>query len=280
MNNFEQLFYDYEAKNKGAIIVELPLLEPIPEVQVKLAGLLLEAGIDIIEVGVPVRFPWMYGRTILQLQKNARDKNIYWKHSFEIMEQIRDRYPQAEIMPVGFYGGISSMGQERYLKRCKELGIRAIDIPDYPLVADNDPLGLYSKMKQQDMSLITIVDSTLALVPKSSKHYRLLEEIVRKSSGFTFLLAVPGGKTGPKNELPFEDIAKAKARIEQIQNKLDKRCPVVVVCGISTPDQVKTIVKDIGAHVMFGSALFKRVMAGESDQSILKFLTEMKKAAC
>ncbi|MCK4255858.1 tryptophan synthase subunit alpha [candidate division WOR-3 bacterium] len=279
MSNFEQLFYDYEARRQGVIIVELPLIEPIPDLQVKLADLLLQAGIDIIEVGVPVRFPWMYGTTILKLQKNARDKDIDWKHSFEIMERIREKHPEAEIMPVGFYGGMARMGQKRYLERCKELYIRAIDIPDYPLAADGDPFDLQKNMKKKGMGLITVVDFNLALVPENSKHHPLLERIVKKSLGFTFLLAVSGGKTGEKSELPLKNIGQAKRRIEKIQDKYNKRCPIVVVCGISTPEHVRAIVKDIGAHVMFGSALFKRVMGGESDEKILKFLSGMKEAA-
>ena len=64
-----------------------------------------------------------------------------------------------------------------------------------------------------------------------------------------------------------------------MQELVGRRCPIVAVCGIATPQQVRTLVKDVGVHVMFGSALFTRVMNGDSGEEIYRFLSEMKQAA-
>ena len=59
MNVVEQKLFAYEAEHKGGVIVEIPMLLPIPKTQLEMADLLIRAGIDIIQIPIPVRFPWM-----------------------------------------------------------------------------------------------------------------------------------------------------------------------------------------------------------------------------
>ena len=79
--------------------------------------------------------------------------------------------------------------------------------------------------------------------------------------------------------MDYERLAKAKEGILRVQEKTGRRCPIVAVCGISTPEQVRVLTRELGLHVMFGSALFTRMMNGESKEDIYRFLIEMKKAA-
>lgn len=115
--------------------------------------------------------------------------------------------------------------------------------------------------------------------PEGSPGWRQLKKLVSLSYGFCFLLAAAGGKTGEKTGFDYDGLARAKERILRMQELVGRRCPIVAVCGIATPQQVRTLVKDVGVHVMFGSALFTRVMNGDSGEEIYRFLSEMKQAA-
>lgn len=279
MNPIEKKFFEYEAANKGAIIVEIPLLSPIPKTQLETAKLLVKAGIDIIQIPIPVRFPWMYGTRILEIQKKAAEKNTCYKQSFEVLSALIKKYPDTEFMPVGFYGGLQRMGQDAYVRTCRELGVRLADVPDYPLVHDNDPRGFVNELRANQIDYVTIISAEMAMQPEGTRGYDQLVKVVSESHGFCFLLAAAGGKTGEKSDFDYDSLRKAKERIIEIQYKVNRRCPIVAVCGISTPQQVRILVKELGLHVMFGSALFTRMMSGESSNEIFKFLRQMKNAA-
>lgn len=279
MSGFEQIFYRLEAQGKGALVVEIPLVQPVPQSQLHAAGLLVKGGADIIQIPVPPRLPWMYGPLILKLLSGARNNNIAWKQSFEAFRAVRQAYPTAELQPVGFYGGIQRMGQANYIAQCKELGIRAVDVPDYPLAHDDDPRGLVRALRREDIDFVTIVGTNLAMAKEGTPQYETLVDVVQKSTGFIFLLAVAGGRTGARQELDYKGMETARRRVTDLQRQLGTRCPLVAVCGISTPQQVKTIVKSLGMHVMFGSSFFEKLLYGEGDAAVVDFVRQMKDAA-
>lgn len=279
MKSVEEKFFDYEAHKQGAVIVEIPLLQPVPKTQLETADLLVRAGIDVIQIAVPIRFPWMYGSRILKIQKLAAQNDICYKQSFDVLEALVNKYAGTEFMPVGFYGGLQRMGQSSYVRQCAKLGIRLADIPDYPLVHDGDPRGLVRELREHGIDYVTIISSEMAAQPEGSAGYSQLEKLISMSHGFCFLLAAAGGKTGEKSSFDYDALARAKERIVEVQKKVGRRCPIVAVCGISEPEQVRILVKELGLHVMFGSALFTRIMNGDSNDEIYGFLSEMKNAA-
>ena len=279
MNVVEEKLLNYEAEHKGGIIVEIPMLPPIPDTQMEMADLLVRAGIDIIQIPIPVRFPWMYGQRILKIQQMAAHQDIKYAQSFQVLGELVKKYPDTEFMPVGFYGGLQRMGQDNYVKALAGLGIHIADIPDYPLVHDHDPRGLVRELKKQGIAYATVISTEVAMAQEGTAGYEHFQKVVAASEGFCFLLAAAGGKTGEKSEMDYQGLAEAKERILKMQEKTGRRCPIVAVCGISTPQQVHTLTQELGLHVMFGSALFTRMMNGESKDEIFRFLTEMKKAA-
>ncbi|MGI6607640.1 MAG: tryptophan synthase subunit alpha [Erysipelotrichaceae bacterium] len=279
MSRIENLFNDYESQGKGGIIVEIPMLSPIPETQLNIASLLVEAGIDVIQLAVPYRFPWMQGPRIQRIMKQAAEEGIDYKQSFSTFGKLVEAYPDQIFMPVGFYGGLRKMGEDNYISELKKLNIDIVDVPDYPVVHDNDPLGFYQKLRNNGIDFVNCISVDLALSEEGSKAYKDFVEVVKKSYGFCFLIATKGGKTGEVDDFPYEKLLKAKNSIKKVQEQYNRPCPIVAVCGISTPQQVHKMVHELGLHVMFGSALFTRMVNGESNEEILKFLKEMKAAA-
>ena len=278
MFKIEELFNSYESQGKGGVIVEIPMMSPIPDTQLNICDLLVQAGIDVIQLTVPYRFPWMQGSRIQSLLKQSAIDGVDYKDSFEVFRLLRQRYPKQIFTPVGFYGGVKRMGEDNYIRSLKEVDIDTVDVPDYPLVHDNDPLGFYKKLRDNDMAYVNCISADQALSPEG-KEYRNFEEVVKKSYGFCFLIATKGGKTGEVDEFPYEQLREAKNAIKKLQNKHERHCPIVAVCGISKPEQIDKMVHDIGLHVMFGSALFTRMVNGSSNEEILSFLKQMKQAA-
>ena len=279
MFKIEELFNEYERQGKGGVIVEIPMMAPIPETQLNMADLLVQAEIDVIQLTVPYRLPWMQGSRIQSLLKQSARDGVDYRNTFKVFKMFRERYPEQIFMPVGFYGGMKRMGEDDYIKALKELDIDTVDVPDYPVVHDNDPLGFYRKLRDNGMAYVNCISADQALSQPGTKEYEDFVEVVKRSYGFCFLIATKGGKTGEVEEFPYEQLRNAKHAIKKIQNEYDRHCPIVAVCGISKPEQVDKMVHDIGLHVMFGSALFTRMVNGVSNEEILDFLKQMKAAA-
>ncbi len=275
----EKLLNELESRGKGGVIVEIPMMAPIPETQLNMADLLVQAWIDVIQLNIPYRFPWMQGPRIQGLLKEVAQAGVDYRDSFRVLKMFRERYPEQIFMPIGFYGGMKRMGEDNYIRALKELDIDVVDVPDYPLVHDNDPLGFYQKLRDNGIAYVNCISADQALCEPGSKEYDSFVEVVRKSYGFCFLIATKGGKTGEVEEFPYEQLRSAKEAIRKVQKEYDRPCPIVAVCGISKPEQVDRMVHDIGLHVMFGSALFTRMVNGASNGEILDFLRQMKAAA-
>mgnify|MGYP003291456703 FL=1 len=92
MNRVEEKLLKCEAEHRGGLIVEIPMLSPTPQTQLETAELLVKAGVDVIQIPIPVRFPWMYGERILKIQKMAREADIHYKHSFAVLEELVRSY--------------------------------------------------------------------------------------------------------------------------------------------------------------------------------------------
>lgn len=279
MFKIEELFNEYERQGKGGVIVEIPMMAPIPETQLNMADLLVQAGIDVIQLTVPYRFPWMQGPRIQSLLKQSAIDGTDYKDTFRVFRMFREKYPEQIFMPVGFYGGMKRMGEDNYIRALKELDIDTVDVPDYPVVHDRDPLGFYQKLRDNGMAYVNCISADQALCEPGTEEYKNFVEVVKKSYGFCFLIATKGGKTGEVEEFPYEQLRRAKEAIKKVQKEYDRPCPIVAVCGISKPEQVDKMVHDIGLHVMFGSALFTRMVNGVSNEEILDFLKQMKAAA-
>lgn len=279
MFKIEELFNEYERQGKGGVIVEIPMMAPIPDTQLNMAELLVQAQIDVIQLTVPYRFPWMQGTRIQSLLKQSARDGVDYRDTFKVFKMLRERYPEQIFMPVGFYGGMKRMGEDNYIRALKELDIDTVDVPDYPVVHDHDPLGFYQKLRDNDMAYVNCISADQALSQPGTKEYDDFVEVVKRSYGFCFLIATKGGKTGEVEEFPYEKLRHAKNAIKKVQNEYDRPCPIVAVCGISKPEQVDKMVHDIGLHVMFGSALFTRMVNGVSNEEILDFLKQMKAAA-
>ncbi len=176
-------------------------------------------------------------------------------------------------------GPVFGMGQEDYVLACAEAGIECVDIPDYPLAGSDDVLGFVDALRKQDIHFTVDITTDEAVAPEGTREYALLHESVKRSSGFLFMIAQPGGVSGTKPTLPVDKLKPAVERVRVLEAELQVETPIIVVCGISSPEQVRGSIRDVGADgVMLGSAISKRLQAGESLEQIQPFLVELKQA--
>ena len=92
---------------------------------------LQEANVDMIELGLPFSDPLADGPTIQESSTQALRNGMTSDKLFSQLEGIRDRI-HVPLIVMGYFNPMMQYGVERICKRCQEVGIDGLIIPDLP----------------------------------------------------------------------------------------------------------------------------------------------------
>ena len=89
-------------------------------------------GVDMIEIGLPFSDPLADGPTIQESSTQAISNGMTTKLLFEQLKNIR-KTVQIPLLIMGYFNPIMQFGVENFCKKCQEIGIDGLIIPDLPL---------------------------------------------------------------------------------------------------------------------------------------------------
>jgi len=278
-NRLDVAFEKLRNTNEGALIPLSPGDKEPFSTSMEIIHMLAEIGADALEIAVPTRFPWMEGKAMQIHQLEAIEQKVGPADSFKLMETARKEYPDWPLVTLNFMGPVLTYGQSNYVSGCMRADMDAVDIPDYPYVSREDPLNFGADLLNNHVYFIVDLTTDLALAPEGTCEYDLLCNLIKKSKGFLFMIAQAGGVSGTKDKLPIDTLIPAVERVKRLEEKFGVNTSIIVVCGISTPEQVHESLRVVGADgVMLGSAISKRLQAGESLEHIQPFAQSLKDA--
>jgi tryptophan synthase alpha chain len=279
MNRLDTAFAALRERNEGALIPLVPGdTEPFV-ISMEIIDMFAEARADAIEIAIPTRYPWMEGKAMQIHQLEAIEQGVRPADSFGLMMEAREKYPEWPLVTINFMGPVLTYGQDNYVSGCARASMDAVDIPDYPLARSDDVLGFGAQLLANNTYFVADITTDIAVAPEGTPEYDLLRKLIRRSGGFLFMIAQAGGISGTKDALPVDVLKPAVERVKELEDAMGVHTPVIVVCGISTPEQVRSSIRDVGADgVMLGSAVSKRLQAGEPVERVQPFVTELKDA--
>ncbi|KZX14814.1 tryptophan synthase alpha chain [Methanobrevibacter cuticularis] len=233
--------------------------DPSKEKTIEYILAMAEAGADVIEIGIPFSDPIAEGPVIQNANLRALSNEFNTDDVFEVVEEVRKNtnVPLAfltYINPVFYYG------YEKFFKRCNELDINGIIIPDLPYEEKEEILDVATKY---DVDIISLI------APTSKKR---IKTIAKDATGFIYLVSSMG-VTGVRTEIKT-DLKDIVNDIREVTN-----IPVSVGFGINTPEQAKEIAK-IADGVIVGSAIVKIIEEHGYDAKdhIIDYVSKMKNA--
>ena len=231
--------------------------DPNPELTSKLLLTLVEAGADLIELGVPFSDPIADGPTIQRASERALTHNISLQQILGIVASIR---PETDI-PIAimsYYNPIFRMGEAAFCKAAHAAGVDGLIVPDLPPEQAKPLLEVAPKYNL----------ATIFLVAPTSPPERM-QLIASVSTGFIYCVSVTG-VTGARAMLS-DEIA---PMITELRKHTDK--PISVGFGVSTSEQA-TQVAQVADGVIVGSAIVNVVEEHINDEA--KLLTAVKQFA-
>ena len=204
---------------------------------------LVEAGADLIELGVPFSDPIADGPVIQAAGQKALANGITLAACLEIAARIREDGITIPIILMGYLNPLIAYGMDKLVKDAVASGIDGFIIPDFP---PEEAEEFEDACQQNGLSLIYL------LSPASSP-YRI-QLVADRASGFIYLVSLTG-VTGAR-----DSISEAlPAFIKRVRDASD--LPLAVGFGISNKDQAAAVA-EMADGVIVGSALVN--LAGES----------------
>lgn len=260
MNRIDQKFKALKSQKRSALIAYITAGFPNLKVTEELVPALEKAGVDIVELGIPFSDPMADGTTIQLASQKALEAGTTLAGIFDTVKRIR----QKTNMPIAFmtyYNPIFHYGDEKFIKKCVELGVDGLIIPDLP---PEEAAGLRKAAAKADISMIFFIAPTTT--------DERIRANAKASTGFIYYVALTG-VTGTQQALS----ASVVKGIKHAKRFTDK--PVCAGFGISTSQQVEDISK-VADGVIIGSAIIKEIQKHINSprlvENVARFVSSLK----
>ncbi|MFT6934536.1 MAG: tryptophan synthase alpha chain [Maribacter sp.] len=214
-------------------------------------------GVDMIEIGLPFSDPLADGPTIQESSTTALKNGMTTEVLFNQLKDIR-KTVRIPLIVMGYFNPMLQYGVEAFCKRCYDIGIDGIIMPDLPLdVYQAEYESIFKKFGLINVFLIT---------PQTSDER--IQQIDAASDGFIYMVSsasVTGSKSefGKQQEHYFERIAGME---------LDN--PQIVGFGIKDSETFQTATKNAKGAII-GSAFIKH-LTKHGVEEIQSFITTIR----
>ncbi len=240
MSRIAQRFSQLKAQGRTALIPFVTAGDPNPEVTVPLMHAMVEAGADLIELGVPFSDPMADGPVIQRASERALGHHVRLRDVLDMVKAFRDKDADTPVILMGYLNPLEIMGYETFAKAASEAGVDGVLTVDLP---PEEASELRTALRPAKL------DPIFLLSPTSTAER--IQRICDAASGFVYYVSVKG-ITGAASL----DTDAVSAKLKEIRQSTD--LPIGVGFGIKDAASAKAVGAMADA-VIVGSALVNRV---------------------
>ncbi|TLX77621.1 tryptophan synthase subunit alpha [Labilibacter sediminis] len=255
MNRIKQLFQD----KKDILSIYYTAGYPKLDDTVPILETLESAGADLVELGIPFSDPLADGPTIQKSGETALKNGMSLKVLFEQLADVRNKVKMPIIL-MGYINTVYRYGIEAFAKKCNEVGVDGVILPDLPFQEYLDEYKeTFEKYGVSNIFLITpqTPDSRIKLIDENT-------------NGFIYMVS-SAAVTGAKKGLSDQQLA----YFDRV-NKLNLSNPALIGFGISDNESFKQTCKYADGAII-GSAFVKLLgNAKDIKGEVKSFIQEVK----
>lgn len=246
MSKIQATFERLQAQGRRALIPFITAGDPDAALTLPLMHTLVEAGADIIELGVPFSDPMADGPTIQRASERALAKGMNLKKVLAIVTDFRKTDAQTPVVLMGYANPIEAMGVERFGAAAQEAGVDGVLVVDYP---PEESAEFSAAMKRRAL------DPIFLLAPTSTEDR--IAGTAKLASGYVYYVSLKG-VTGSA----ALDVDAVAARLPAIREKTG--LPVGVGFGIRDAETAGRIAR-IADAVVIGSRIIEEIEKSTAD---------------
>jgi len=239
-NRIENCFSSLQDKNACALVTYITAGDPGPQATLPTMRTLVDAGADIIELGVPFSDPMADGPVIQRASERALQQGMSLNGVLDIVSDYRRENEIVPIVLMGYLNPIEAMGYERFSECAGDAGVDGVLIVDAP---PEESVDINRALAANGLEQIFLI------APNSNTER--IKNICDIARGFVYYVAVKG-VTGTKAIDPVE----VGRRLEEFRRVLS--LPIGVGFGIKSAESAAAVAEVSDAAIV-GSAIIEIV---------------------
>ena len=251
MSRYARMFECLAVRREGAFGAFLMLGDPDVETSARLLDDVVEAGADMIEVGIPFSDPIADGPVIQAAAQRALSAGVRVGDCFELIAAFRQRHPKVTVGILTYANLVRA--RAGFIRDGAEAGADSLLIADVPAL-EAEPFA-----REMDQSGLAPVLIAAANTPRPT-----LGRIARLSKAYTYCVS-RSGITGTHARGQFDP-----RLIKGLREAGSS--PPVFGFGISKPEHVSAALEAGAAGVICGSAIVERASVGEDVTELVRLL--------
>jgi len=264
MSRIRDRFAQLKQQGRKALIPYLTAGDPNPGFSVPLMHAMVEAGADILELGVPFSDPMAEGPVIQHAMERALVHQISLTQVIQLVASFRQQDKTTPVLLMGYLNPVEVMGYEKFVTQAVDAGVDGVLLVDLPPEEAQD---LLTSARAKGLDVVFLVSPTTTDAR--------IRTIAEASSGFVYYVSLKG-VTGAGHL----DIAGVSERVAKIKSMTE--LPVGVGFGIKDGESAKSIAA-VADAIVVGSALVRLVEANissldNSRSAVMELIAVMRRA--
>ena len=253
MTRIDAKFAELTAAGKKAFVAYVMAGDPDYDTSLELVKGLPDAGVDIIELGMPFTDPMADGETIQLAGQRALEGGQTLEKTLAMAAEFRKGDDTTPIVMMGYYNPIYNRGVDKFLADAKAAGIDGLIVVDLPPEEDDE---LCIPAQNAGLNFIRLATPTT--------DDKRLPKVLQNTSGFVYYVSITGITGAAAAEAP--DVAPEVTRI-----KAQTDLPIIVGFGIRTPETSREIAS-VADGAVVGSAIVGKLASGATVPEVLEFV--------
>ena len=264
MNRIERCFQGLSEQGRKALIPYIMAGDPVPSVTVSIMHAMVDAGADIIELGVPFSDPMADGPVIQRAGERALVHHINLHQVMDMVREFRHIDNETPIVLMGYLNPIEIMGYATFANQAAKAGVDGVltvDLP--PEEADEYIPILYAA----GLAPIFLLAPTT-----SGQRMKTINKVAR---GFVYYISIKGVTSA--SHLDVDEVAHKLAQIRGMTN-----LPIGVGFGIKDATSAARVA-EVADAVVVGSAIVQKFEqyahdSGNIAVEVASLITQMRTA--
>jgi len=263
MSRLRAAFERAEKEQRAALVVYLCAGDPDLATTEKLVIAAIDAGADVIELGVPFSDPTADGPVIQRASERALAHGTTLSQSLAVAAKVRAQRSDVGIVMFGYYNPIIAYGEAKLAADAKRSGVDGFLVVDLP---PEEAGALLAPLEAEGLDFVPLIAPT---TPDAR-----IDRIARTARSFLYYVSLTG-VTGAE-----ADLDAAGVRATALKARTNK--PVAIGFGIKTPAHAKKAAQKADG-VVVGSAICSAIEGAKSPDDAVKAVRSLVselRAAC
>lgn len=181
MSRIQKAFDRLQGEGRKALIPFITAGDPGADLTVPLMHALVEAGADVIELGVPFSDPMADGPTIQRASERALAKGMNLRKVLQLVTTFRTVDDQTPVVLMGYANPIEAMGLDTFAEKAAQSGVDGVLVVDYP---PEEAVNFGAAIKTRGM------DPIFLIAPTSTAER--IAQVAKIASGYVYYVSLAG----------------------------------------------------------------------------------------